>query len=237
MAKLNTYSTWLQSGRVYWESEIDTAVEAQQSSLEYNNTEKEQMRTALKSEMNSYMDSLNSKALTYESDNSKRERFVGILLSVATYIMGKDIAATPEAPVTPITVLPNDDLRDLFAWWREDLPAYQNLFTIYIAMESTNPEDPLAPMELVYEMRTNSAYTTLSGGLDVYSENDLARFDEVVEQSGSSQIDRAAYLLFAGPNAVIVRDENTDLNDKILTDYHGQEILDTFGWTVKGLNG
>lgn len=233
--KLNQYNTWKVDAVTYWETEIDLAVEANQTTLGYTDIEKEQMRTDLKSSLNVLMDSYDPKVSSYENDSSKRDEFVGILLSVGTYVTCKDIIATPEAPVETIPILSTGDLRDLFAWWLEDIPDYTTLFTITIEMVNPNPEDPASEEELVYSLDTNAPYSTFLNDLDGYSSDDLSRFNSVNQQAGSSQRNRAAYLLFAGPEAVVVRSEK-DLNTTILIDYHAQEILDKFGWIIKGLN-
>lgn len=232
MAKLYTYYTWKQDAIVYWENEIDSEVEAQQSTLGYTNTQKEQMRSELKTNLNLYMDAYDPKVSAYENDQTKRDEFVGILLSIASYIISKDQVATPEVPVGTLSTLPNDDLRDLFAWWLEDLPAYSGLFNVHIAMDNT---DPMAPV-LEYELQQNASYGTFMTDLDSYGADDLARFNATVTESGTAQRDRAVYLLFSGTDAQVVRND-IDLNQMVLVDYHTQEILDKFNWTIKGLNG
>lgn len=236
MAKLNNYSTWLQAGIGYWGNQIDSEVESRQSSIGYSNAKKEQIRSEMKADLTSYMNDIETKAVMYENDDSKRNQFVSILLSAGTYIIAKDIAATPEAPVEQISSLPNNDLRDLFAWWLIDFVNYESLFTIYLAMESTDPEDPLAPNVLNWEFQKNASYDSQLADFDGYSDDDIGRFNTFVEQSANSQMSRAAYLMFAGANAIVVQDQTTDLKTKILVDYHAQDILDKFGWTVKGLN-
>lgn len=235
MAKINTYTAWIQEVITYWDALIDTEAESKQS-LGYGDPKKEQIKTELKADLRSYMNDIEAKAITYESDDTKREEFVGVLLSAGTYIIAKDIAATPAAPVVIIPTLPNNDLRDLFAWWLVDFYPYDDFFTINISMGQTDPEDPLSPEILEWSLSKNPSYDTQLSDFDGYAAQDLARFESFLKESANSQMDRAAYLMFAGQAAVIVRDDTADLNTKILVDYKAQEILDNFNWSIVGLN-
>lgn len=231
--KVNEYPQWRSTAETYWISAIEDEANLKQGELSYSDSEKNQIITELSSELQSGLQALDQKVDEYENDESKRGEFVGILLSIGTYATCKDMIKTPEAPVKPLNTLPSSDLRDLFAWWLEDLPAYESLYTVTIN-EVADPEDPAALPELVYSL-DEDAYPTVLSALSQYSSDDLSRFDALVQESGSSLSDRGAYLMFAGPDAVIERSE-LSLNEIILTQYHAQEVLDKFGWKIKGLN-
>lgn len=235
MAKLNTYTAWIQEVITYWDALIDAEAESKQS-LGYGDPKKAQIKSELKADLRSYMNDIEAQAIIYESDETKRTEFIGVLLSAGTYIIAKDIAATPAAPVVTIPTLPNNDLRDLFAWWLVDFSPYDGFFTINIAMEQTDPEDPLSPEVLTWSLSKNPPYDTQLSAFDGYAAQDLARFESFLKESANSQMERAAYLMFAGQAAVIVRDETADLNTKILVDYKAQDILDKFNWSIVGLN-
>lgn len=231
--KVNQYPQWRTAAETFWVNEIETEAQTKQSALGYSDTEKSQIISTLTTTMTSQLSSLDQKITEYENDDTKRDEFVGILLSIGTYATCKDMIATPEAPVKPLSSLPSSDLRDLFAWWLEDLPAYESLFVVTIE-EELDPDDPMATPELVYSLDDgtySSAYSAISG----YASDDISRFNALNQESGSALRDRGAYLMYAGPEAVIQRSD-LSLNEIVLTQYHAQEILDKFGWIVKGLS-
>lgn len=231
--KVNEYPQWRSAAETYWISAIEDEATLKQGELSYSDSEKDQIIAELSSTLQSGLQALDQKVDEYESDESKRGEFVGILLSIGTYATCKDMIKTPEAPVKPLGTLPSSDLRDLFAWWLEDLPAYDSLYTITID-EVADSEDPLALPELVYSL-DEDAYPAVLSALAQYSSDDISRFNSLNQEAGSALRDRGAYLMYAGSDAVVERSE-LSLNEIVLTQYHAQEVLDKFGWEIKGLN-
>lgn len=223
MAKVFEYQTWIADARAYWEAEIDQAViDASHIGMGFEDQ--------LKTEMNARMDAFAPVLSSYAADQTRRGPFIGVLLALSNYATSKFLMVTPEVSVPNIPLLPTNSATDLFAWFNEDLPPYETLFEIVFT------EDPLAVPPTVEAELLNVTYDDALSATEGYLSDDLQNFDDITMQIVGAVRESAAYIVFAGADAVIVRNEGTP-KEILLNDFGVSDVLDEFGWIVKGLNG
>lgn len=218
MSKINEYAAWKPTVITYWETMIDD-----QYYGNVTNTD----GTSMKNDLNNYMNSLDSKFNAYASDQTRKGPFIDATFSLANYASAKDVSPSPEVSIASIPELPTGTAKDLFAWWQINLPEPWQMFNIH---STTDQVTLLTTLTL-----TEAKYTTVYTGLGTYVADDIARFDSLATSVSAAVRERASYLLFAGPNAVITN-TGKNLNDVLLIDYGIQAVVDEFSWTIKGIS-
>lgn len=219
--KVFEYQTWRAAAVAYWEAKIDQEVDdAGHTGLGF--------KDQLKTELYAFMDTLDPVFNAYANDDTRRGPFIDVLLALYNYAVSAYLIVTPEVPVPSLSILPNGVVTDLFAWFTEDLPPYENLFEVVFT------EDPLAVPPTVTAELVDVEFSGVVTTVGNYLSDDMANIEGITNQIVAAVRERAAYIVFAD-DANIVRNDGT-AKEILLNDFRLLDVLNEFGWTVKGIN-
>lgn len=239
--KWNQFESWQSTVLNHWAPVIDQTLDEvanQPWQIPYDPTAD---KAALKTQAQNHLASIETALENYRTDITRLGPFIDCLLSQLFYVQLAFVAPSPVAPVSTPAAIPDNDLRNLFAWWSQNLPSPSSLFKVHYnggtAMPVYTPlaEPPVVSVTGTFSLVTTSVFTTAIETINTAAQSDIARMKQLPEQVQAVTRERVAYGIFAGKDAVI---EPTDIDAKshLLGPMHTQAILDTFGWTIKGLN-
>ncbi|TGG92549.1 hypothetical protein E4656_13855 [Natronospirillum operosum] len=238
--KLNEYTAWVAVAIAHWEPIIDQVLDdvaAQSWSPEYDPAAD---KASLKQQLADYLAAFETPLLTYRDDNTRRGPFIDVLMSQVFYI---NVAVAQPSPLEPVAVpslIPGEDIRLLFAWWGQDLPDFTGFFEVLYDGSPTMPvydatsEPPKTSVDGTFSLGSTAAYQAAIDGLSGYVDQDLQNMEALPLQVQANTRNRVAYGIFAGADAVI---EPNPVSSKqyLLQEMHVQDVLDEFGWTIRGL--
>lgn len=239
--KLSEYKDWKAAAAAHWDpiiAQVLTDVADQDWQPEYDPSED---ISKLQAELRSHLDAFDAAVTSYRDDNSRRGPFIDVLMSQLNYI---NVAVAQPSPLEPVAVpalIDGEDLRLLFAWWRQDLPDFTGFFQVLYDGTADMPvydpltEPPTTSVEGVFSLGTTEAFSAALAAFSGYVADDLARLQQLPQQVQASIRDRVVYGVFAGREAVI-ESHPVDYRDYLLEDMRAQNVLDEFNWTIRGLN-
>ncbi len=242
--KLSEYKDWKAAAAAHWDpiiAQVLTDVADQDWQPEYGPSED---ISKLQAELRSHLDAFDAAVTSYRDDNSRRGPFIDVLMSQLFYI---NVAVAQPSPLEPVAVPAlidgedGEDLRQLFAWWRQDLPDFTGFFQVLYNGTPQMPvydpltEPPTTSVDGVFSLGTTEAFSAALAAFSGYVADDLARLQQLPLQVQANTRDRVAYGIFAGREAVI-EPNPVDNRDYLLKDMRAQNVLDEFNWTIRGLN-
>jgi len=239
--KWHQFESWQSTVLDHWAPVIDQILDEvanQPWQIPYDPTTD---KVALKKQAKSHLAAVKSAIENYRTDTTRLGVFIDCLLSQLFYVQLAFVAPSPVAPVSTPAAIPDNDLRNLFAWWSQNLPSPSGLFQVHYNGGTAMPvyaplaESPVVGVNGTFSLATTSAFTAAIEAINTSAQADITRLKQLPEQVQAVTRERVAYGIFASKDAVI---EPADIDAKsyLLGPMQTQAILDTFGWTIKGLN-
>lgn len=241
MNTLNDIDNWQATAVQHWHPLIDQILNNVADQPWQPPYDPSDDQAALKAELATHLTTLATAVTQYRASHPGRSVWIDALLSLLFYIQLAKVAPANPAPVPSPVSLADDDLRQLFAWWTQPLPVPAALFVIHYNGSPDLPvyaplaEPPVVQVTGRFSLATTAAFSTAIDAIQSAANSDLDRLQNLPSQIHAVTRERVAYGVFAGADADI---KPTDLDAKphLLDTMHAQTILDTFGWTIKGLN-
>jgi len=183
------------------------------------------------------LDLFNTALLTYKANPNREEVFKDTLLTILFYATLKYALICEIVPVG--NALPSEDIRDLFHWWKKDLPDYTGFYTI---TQVINPGDPQATPNPIPSYRTSEGTLTISASRDAayneivdYPLDEIKYLESLPGKVNKATKNRMVYQNMAGPDAIIIN-AGVSPQDFVKINMHAIEVADEFGWSITGLN-
>jgi len=183
------------------------------------------------------LDLFNTALISYKTNPDKEEAFKDTLLTIQFYATLKYALICEIVPVGD--ALPSEDIRDLFYWWKKDLPDYTGFYTI---TQVINPGDPEATPNPIPPYNTSEGTLTLSASRDAaytevagYPADEIEYLESLPRKINKATKNRMVYQNMAGPDAIIIN-TGTSPQDYVKINMHAIEVADEFGWSIAGLN-
>ncbi len=204
-------SAWITPTKQYWQNEIHNKC------VEEEWTNEEQMQQ----DAETYINNLQNTYITYKEGTSK-ESLEKVLLPIYVYLSIKyGMTVSGDPPSIP-EIIENEDIRNCYINWTLDIPNGQDLFTL------EEGEEPFTGKVVLTEIYNNFK-SAIEGGNDT----DSTKLEAVECTTANSIRPLMLYQLYGKPNTTPA---NINHKEYVLNDMHLQEILDEFGFEIKGIN-
>jgi len=198
---------WIDDAKSYWNGVIDSGL--------YENKDE------LKEKASQYIDELRTKFDDYKGTSipsifyRSLNEFFGYCTMKIRMVVDDDPGVTE--------IIPDDDIRNLFTAWKLDAIEFSAMFTI--------------EGETTGDLQTTPEYDDFKSSLESAASSDASALSSFEMGLGSAMGAKSTYLTYGRPKVTMIEPENPDwTKEYVYNDMHLKDVLDFFGWKVKGVN-
>lgn len=230
--RVGNESAWINPAKAYWDNEIHIKCVAEGWTNE----------DAMKTDAHSYIDALQTAYTGYKSGADVNALNRALLVIYGHVSMKYNMVVADDPPVIPV-IITGDDIRNFYLNWSLDLTDHEDIFILEgLVPPEPEPEegggeeggeegDPEPITEGV--VTKTSDYLALESSISGGASTDSALLISIETSLAGNIRPFMINQLFAKPTT---SSNNLDIKDFILETMILQDVLDEFGFEIKGIN-
>jgi len=225
---LKDFQVWIEEAKTYWNNKI----EALNQNL-INPSEPFDNYVSLQQEAMLLLDAFELKFEEYLLDEKRLSAFKSTILALYSYTTLKYSSTIPSCPVPDI--IPNDDLKNFFMYWTEEIPSYETLFHLEGISNETGDAEigiimvPTGNGELIVNIEYDESILLFEG----YIQDDIDSLSNFSDNAAEGVKDGMIVRIFDSDQVVF--NEDFDVKGFILDELSLQEICSEFDWFIESI--